>query len=886
MGSKPFAVVDNDQGGFRIEQAVPAETRYKYEKLPSKGSHVRLLTLMPGNDSQLEATLASYDLESPQTPSYAALSYCWQNPKFDELVIDGKQIAPDDEIRSKYVVCHPLLCNGNNTHISTSLRDALRKLRHKTKPRTFWVDALCINQEDIAERATQVLLMQRIYHQASEICMWLGREDKFAAAAFDLLAQLRVAAGRPAVGQDLYHSGAMQRLDLPVFPSAPWEALVRLLERPYFRRIWIVQEMIASPLAAKLYCGGIRPLPWTTILKAISFLTVSNWLVAIDASYGGQNTMSFVSITALVGMEWMKGSSTSEDRARLRRMALRTRRFEATDPRDKVFALVGIINDFGHRELHGQDSPEGSNAPQAAVRDGTAHLTFKVDERGKSREDIAIEILQTNSDEMIAKLHTSLIGYLRGCVRIADVLLHPDEPRTSTWLQDYGAVVQKTIEGMFFIHEFHKKFSKSSFNHQRTGDFALNTYKMFSHNMETFNKIITEHCESAQFPLICSLEEVREEVGRFREGTAFVLETIETKPGANQNTGTKSDDKTPILMGDRKTLENLEYNVTILRQYPDWAWSAAGWVMPMYDKPTEQVFAEFTVKYIQDDGNLDILSHVEDHSVRQISKLPSWAPDFSVAMSRHPLPSKDDVNQNPVYSASGDATTTPKWTLQAGEVLGLSGYEFDEIVAVASSAYAENEIGNRPQEWNAFIQKLPGQYPSGCATGEALWRTIIGDRAKQRQTYSWPAPDEYQGHYATLQRLRQLNLELDSRVDSGEDGTQALLQLCASNGIDPAEMPRMFAEKNKFTEAMSEVMIERRLFFTKGGYLGAGPLSTRPGDAVYVLAGGSTPFVLRRETSSKDSEAFELVGDCYLHGIMHGEALKKSGFLWKDLRLV
>ncbi|KAK0714092.1 hypothetical protein B0T26DRAFT_650377 [Lasiosphaeria miniovina] len=82
-------------------------------------------------------------------------------------------------------------------------------------------------------------------------------------------------------------------------------------------------------------------------------------------------------------------------------------------------------------------------------------------------------------------------------------------------------------------------------------------------------------------------------------------------------------------------------------------------------------------------------------------------------------------------------------------------------------------------------------------------------------------------------------------------------------------------------------MLGRRLVVTRKGYLGAAPRSAQVGDGVYVLAGGHVPFVLRRDQSGGSAPStFWLVGDCYVHGLMHGEALRWEGSRWEDVRLV
>ncbi|PMD57267.1 uncharacterized protein K444DRAFT_483861, partial [Hyaloscypha bicolor E] len=64
----------------------------------------------------------------------------------------------------------------------------------------------------------------------------------------------------------------------------------------------------------------------------------------------------------------------------------------------------------------------------------------------------------------------------------------------------------------------------------------------------------------------------------------------------------------------------------------------------------------------------------------------------------------------------------------------------------------------------------------------------------------------------------------------------------------------------------------RRFFVTKKGYFGIGPAELEEGDEIYILAGGKVPLVLRPLPESQPN-TFELVGDCYVHGVMDGEAV-------------
>jgi hypothetical protein len=126
---------------------------YQYDALPD-GQSIRMLTLYPGAlDDPLEGNLKFFNVTSSE--SYESLSYVW-----------GK---PDR--------CHEIICNGQRIGLTTSLHDALRRLRHLDRPRRLWADQICINQANMAERSQQVQFMNHIYKNASHVLVWLGPDD-------------------------------------------------------------------------------------------------------------------------------------------------------------------------------------------------------------------------------------------------------------------------------------------------------------------------------------------------------------------------------------------------------------------------------------------------------------------------------------------------------------------------------------------------------------------------------------------------------------------------------------------------------------------------------------------------------------------------------------
>jgi hypothetical protein len=84
-------------------------------------------------------------------------------------------------------------------------------------------------------------------------------------------------------------------------------------------------------------------------------------------------------------------------------------------------------------------------------------------------------------------------------------------------------------------------------------------------------------------------------------------------------------------------------------------------------------------------------------------------------------------------------------------------------------------------------------------------------------------------------------------------------------------------------EAAPCAIREQLLFQTNGGDLGYGPVSMRPGDQVWVLENGRVPFVLRPVASGKN---FELLGECYVHGVMDGQLFSNGMPVFEKISLV
>jgi len=144
-----------------------AGSKYIYESINSEQREIRLVPILPSeDDGTVQCTLrkSRIDLE----PSFKELSYSWGDPK----------------------VTRSIMLDGHPFKVTINLQAALRSLR-KSEPRVMWIDAICINQADWAERAAQVLHLRAIYKLAKRVVAWLGEETERTKSAYQLCEELR-----------------------------------------------------------------------------------------------------------------------------------------------------------------------------------------------------------------------------------------------------------------------------------------------------------------------------------------------------------------------------------------------------------------------------------------------------------------------------------------------------------------------------------------------------------------------------------------------------------------------------------------------------------------------------------------------------------------------
>jgi hypothetical protein len=286
---------------------------YQYQPLLDLHD-IRLLHIQSGiGDDEVSCILSHVSLTAPL--KYETLSYTWGDTETTRVIyVEGKKLQ-----------------------VTTNLYSALLRLRFPDCSRTLWVDAICINQVDIPERNRQVEIMREIYSN-QEVIVWLGDETDLDCVAFDFIHIFDDEHFRNN-GINWDNKEAVWSLHYSLIKEKPTlaRAVWKLLQRPWFHRVWIIQE-VAMAKKATLICGK-HTVDWSSFLRMTNFIRKND----LDSSFG----MTVHALTTIEVMTWLQDArlgNASQEPALLRLLD-KTQLCSATDSRDRIFALLGVASD-------------------------------------------------------------------------------------------------------------------------------------------------------------------------------------------------------------------------------------------------------------------------------------------------------------------------------------------------------------------------------------------------------------------------------------------------------------------------------------------------------------------------------------------------------------
>ena len=272
--------------------------RYRHTPLSNAQKQIRLIRFVPTeDDGELTVTLRIYNLD--EAPRYTAISYTWGSAE----------------------ATHGIFIDGDILHITESCWYTLWQARFHRPDKLHWIDAICINQADPNEKNRQVLIMSDIFGTAHDVLACVGRHEddselvleRFSCYSRDELwipmsAHLR---NRP-----------MDRFE---------RAVRRFSSRPYWERVWIVQELL---IASRIFicCGtGIVPLRtaagWFSCTHGLTDCPMLELLKLMDSQ----------------GRFFREDVSVSTKGFTLTSLLMLTKERQCLDPRDRIYSLVKVI---------------------------------------------------------------------------------------------------------------------------------------------------------------------------------------------------------------------------------------------------------------------------------------------------------------------------------------------------------------------------------------------------------------------------------------------------------------------------------------------------------------------------------------------------------------
>jgi hypothetical protein len=405
---------------------------------PLEDDEFRLLLILPGQPGDdLICTLVHASYNTP--PPYEALSYVWGNPEPPFF----------------------LECSDARARVTGNLHGALCHFRLESQIRIVWADALCIDQSNNVEKGVQVNRMREIYANCAKLLVWFGvPEPGVAEDASEGLRRLRILFEENTdvevirnVKRSRQQHGAMETqeklnewerwfdgvINTNPLPTRYWKAIGTLFNCPWFTRVWIVQEVISAPgrsLSNMTLAYGDIEFDWDTVSIVVGGLYATRktdhvtrytdyqdlnacptrLIQIVDNARSTQRTPFFpdeepITIGGYNSFFW--------------EFLITVQRLSSTDPRDKIYGMLGVIEPDVRSTLRIKLQPDYARSAVDLYTDVTTFFIF---------DEYCLDILELTYDQPD---HGSRISDLPSWVNdwTQKCYLEPFHP----WFANWGA---------------------------------------------------------------------------------------------------------------------------------------------------------------------------------------------------------------------------------------------------------------------------------------------------------------------------------------------------------------------------------------------------------------------------------------------------------------
>ncbi|KAE9373732.1 hypothetical protein N431DRAFT_438910 [Stipitochalara longipes BDJ] len=863
--------------GHPIQDTHLNQFKFVYKPLPTNSS-IRLLHLQSGVDDGAVIRLSTRTVDLDDKPQYDALSYTWGRPISVFQTEEERDNLEDQQL--------PVICDGRIVGVGQNLHDFLGAWQRMLQavgdgnddrtvsarkagllpPTELWIDAICINQRDMDEKSTQVSMMGRIYSQTQKVIIWLGPEDNFTRPALQIIfkmqgiQQLQARACRSMTDED-----GCKALGLPPITSSIWWSVFAFLHRSWFRRVWVMQELAFAP-QIQMQCG-LLTFPWAALSKAAGVLYESRLGNSMDMwAWMELNGPKFNEPLFLEDLTPILTTEERPDSDRNLFSILNGQlvgssfhniiRLEATRVGDgsrlgngaygfrlgtnskEIIPSIPILHMFDSTRRSESSDPRDKIYAVLDIAKRDVHDTELVSPYRRT--------LVPNYNLDTAEVYLDAAWYILLSSNDLELLSRKNlyskdddsglkSPSLPSWVPDWTFALNETP--MWALKPFREGNWSASRNVFWVPPEKSSVYRQILTVQGVLVDVVVEVVESESFSLSKS--------GVVAAGlpAAYPWASEKLTPGdVLWRTLIANYDEDNYPASDEfKAVFNaswMEENRKAYREY----YCEEG----LSDPEKEAEWFRFV-------NNTFTIFPREKELFEETSKTEIKGERYQENMAPSTQPNNEKLQQKPRQHDAQPAQNS----------VALERLSIQIEQPSFNNTEPEHERQGRAEENYTVLSKLnlANQAPSQF---DIMMKQLV-----KSVEFRLSGPDETNGADSKIE-----GEEKDDHQDTNSDEDQAPTQ------PPKIRSPHSFL-KREFDRLRPIFSSTRRVFRTRENYLGNGPTSIRPGDQVWILGGAKIPSILRPQKNGK----YVLVGDSYVHGIMHGEAFERREFEFVNIQL-
>lgn len=315
---------------------IPFNHPSPYSNTPLSENQTRLFRLQKDNTGLISIQLQRFSLNDDDCPRFVATSYVWGDQSETATIhLNGHKTQV---LRSAHVFFEAMLSDDHCHQFPSSTT-------------WWWMDCICINQDNPAERSVQVGLMSAIYRKSAQTAIWLGEKSQDSDVGMSFLERLNQAHTAPPTERGREPAGITPTESHILHDLIGWKAAENLLKRKWWGRVWTLQEFLMGKNAV-FFCGSKR-----MKLSRMAYAIHGIW-------YWNQFNSGIIprqifekAWNRIRLLDWHMYHAHHQSHLPMVGIMTYTATSSVTDPRDRLYSLLGLVSP-GELEVIGRPDYE------------------------------------------------------------------------------------------------------------------------------------------------------------------------------------------------------------------------------------------------------------------------------------------------------------------------------------------------------------------------------------------------------------------------------------------------------------------------------------------------------------------------------------------------